>query len=134
MSLNILSMQGLSTEKVITEQGGLGVAYQHDKLQQDIKTLLLTRKGSVIGNPLYGSTLHEYLFDQASSSTYSALISEITDILKENYNFINEVSINISVKEHKLYLSIQYTTTVDNLSSSLEFTIPLDDNGMIIEE
>lgn len=132
MALNILNMQGLSTEKVITDQGGLGVAYQHDKLQQDIRTLLLTRQGSVIGNPLYGSTLHTYIFDQESDSSIASLKREITDILRENYNFINEVSIDATIDKTSLNLKISYTTTVDNLTSSLQFTIPLDDNGMIL--
>lgn len=131
MAINILSMQGLSTEKVITEQGGLGVSYQHDKLQEDIKTLLLTRRGSVIGNPLYGSNLHEYLFDQNSTSTIEEAKTEITNILQDNYNFISTVDIDATVKVNELYLKISYTTTVDNLSTSLEFTIPLDDNGYI---
>ena len=62
-SINVLTLQGMSTDKVINSLGSIGVVAQHDKLQQDIRTLLLTRKGSLLGNPEYGSNLYRYLFD-----------------------------------------------------------------------
>ena len=124
-------MQGMSTDKVITPYGGIGVVMQHEKLQQDIRTLLLTKKGSVIGNPAYGSNLHTYLFDHSNDNTILQVNTEIQDILKSNYNFINDVESVSKVVDSALYISISYTTLNNNLSTKLEFTIPLTEEGTI---
>lgn len=127
-------MQGMSTDKVINAYGGIGVVMQHEKLQQDIRTLLLTKKGSVIGNPGYGSNLHTYLFDHSNDNTILLINTEIKDILKNNYNFINNVETVSKVDGPALYISISYTTLNDNLSTKLEFSIPLTEEGMISYE
>lgn len=134
MNINVLSLQGMSTDKVINPLGGIGVVAQHEKLQQDVRTLLLTRKGSLIGNPSYGSNLHEYLFDQAGATSINLAENEISDILKTNYNFINKVETKAEVKENALYISISYTTINENLSTRLEYKIPLNEEGRISYE
>lgn len=131
MNINVLTLQGMSTDKVINPLGSIGVVAQHDKLQQDVRTLLLTRKGSLIGNPAYGSNLYTYLFDHASETTIALVNSEIEDILKQNYNFINSVETSARVEMHTLYISISYTTITDNLSTKLEYAIPLNEEGYI---
>ena len=132
--MNILNMQGLSTSKVINPLGGLGVTNQYYKLHEDIETLLLTRRGSVIGNPSYGSYLHEILFETGNESTLKRVENEITRILKDNYNFINEVTINCNMVGNTLRAEIIYTTLNDNLSTRLEFNIPLASEGGISYE
>jgi len=124
-------MQGMSTDKVINSYGGIGVVMQHEKLQQDIRTLLLTKRGSVIGNPAYGSNLHTYLFDNSSDNTILLVNTEISNILKNNYNFINDVETVSRVEGTALYISISYTTINDNLSTKLEFSIPLTEEGIV---
>ena len=133
MNINVLTLQGMSTDKVINPLGSIGVVAQHDKLQQDIRTLLLTRKGSLIGNPAYGSNLHTYLFDYANSTSITLANAEISDILKLNYNFINAVETVSRVENNTLYISISYTTINDNLSTKLEYEIPLNEEGYINE-
>ena len=134
MNINVLTLQGMSTDKVINPLGNIGVVAQHDKLQQDVRTLLLTRKGSLIGNPAYGSNLHTYLFDNSSTTTITLVNSEISDILKSNYNFINSVETSTRVEGNYLYISISYTTINDNLSTKLEYQIPLNEEGYISYE
>ena len=134
MSINILGLQGMSTDKVINPLGSIGVVQQHAKLQQDVRTLLLTRRGSLIGNPEFGSTLHELIFDQASSSSIALAENEISTILKSNYNFIHTVETKADVEGNNLYIAISYTTINDNLSTKLEYRIPLNDEGRISYE
>ena len=131
MNINVLTLQGMSTDKVINPLGSIGVVAQHDKLQQDVRTLLLTRRGSLIGNPAYGSNLYTYLFDHANDTTINLVNSEIEDILKNNYNFINTVETSSRVEGNTLYISISYTTINDNLSTKLEYQIPLNEEGYI---
>ena len=106
-------MQGMSTDKVINTYGGIGVVMQHEKLQQDI------------------SNLHTYLFDNSSSNTILLVNTEVKNILKNNYNFINDIDVASKVEGNSLYMSISYTTINDNLSTKLEFSIPLTEEGAI---
>lgn len=129
--MNILTMQGLSTDKVITDLGKLGVVSQHEKLQQDIATLLLTQYGSVIGNPTYGSHLHEYLFELSNTALKEQIITEIERVLYNHYNFVTNVRTNMEIKEHLLHIEILYSTLNTNLSTKLEFNIPLNNQGGI---
>lgn len=129
--MNILTMQGLTIDKVINPLGGLGVTNQYYKLHEDIETLLLTRRGSVIGNPSYGSYLHEILFEPANESTIKRVKDEIRRILLNNYNFISSVDTECTVNNTTLRVSIVYTTLNDNLSTKLEFNIPLASEGGI---
>lgn len=134
MNINVLTLQGMSTDKVINPLGSIGVVAQHDKLQQDVRTLLLTQRGSLIGNPAYGSRLHEYLFEPSNTTTLNLINSEISEILKNNYNFINTIETVSRVDGNILYISISYTTINDNLSTKLEYAIPLNEEGRIIYE
>lgn len=129
--MNILSMQGMTTDKVINPLGQIGVVSQHEKLKQDMLTLLLTRYGSVIGNPTYGSHLYEYIFENASAATMTSLNLEITKLLSTHYDFIYDIKVDTSVNEHILKVRISYSTLNTNLSTTLEFNIPLNENGGI---
>lgn len=127
--MNVLNMQGLSTDKVINPLGQLGVVNQQEKLAQDLRTLILTRQGSVLGNPLYGSRLHEILFDVANDATIALAEAEVKTIIEENYNIIHNVNIKCSVEENTLHMSVSYSTLNSELSTSLEFDIPIDTRG-----
>lgn len=131
--MNILTMQGLTIDqtKLINPLGGLGVTNQFYKLHEDIETLLLTRRGSVIGNPSYGSRLHEMLFETGSDITLNRVKTEIIRILTENYNFINEVDVVCKMEATTLHVQVTYTTLNDDLSTKLEFNIPLSSEGGI---
>ena len=130
-SINVLTLQGMSTDKVINSLGSIGVVAQHDKLQQDIRTLLLTRKGSLLGNPEYGSNLYKYLFDNSSNTNILLINDEVKSVLLDNYNFIKEVVIDSEIDSNLLYLRIDYVTINTNLSTRLEYKIPLNTEGGI---
>ena len=132
--MNILTMQGLTIDKVINPLGGLGVTNQYYKLHEDIETLLLTRRGSVIGNPTYGSHLHEILFESMGETTMKRVKDEIRRVLLNNYNFISDVTTDCTVSGTTLIVSIVYKTLNDNLSTKLEFNIPLASEGGILYE
>ena len=80
------------------------------------------------------SYLHEILFETGNESTLKRVENEITRILKDNYNFINEVTINCNMVGNTLRAEIIYTTLNDNLSTRLEFNIPLASEGGISYE
>lgn len=129
--MNILTMQGMTTDKVINPLGQIGVVSQHEKLKQDMLTLLLTRYGSVIGNPTYGSHLYEYLFENASEALLTSISLEIEKLLSLHYDFIYDIDVLLEVKGNILNMNITYSTLNSNLSTTLEFNIPLNENGGI---
>ena len=129
--MNILSMQGMSTATVINAQGSIGIVSQYEKLQQDIRTLLLTRKGSLLGNPEYGSNLYKFLFELSSDTNLLLINKEIKDVLLNNYNFINNVEVKSKIDGNALYMTIDYFTVNTNLSTRLEYKIPLNTEGGI---
>lgn len=124
-------MQGMSTATVINDQGSIGIVSQHEKLQQDIRTLLLTRKGSLLGNPEYGSNLYKFLFELSNESNLVLINREIKEVLLDNYNFITDVQVNSNIDGNALYLKIDYFTINTNLSTRLEYKIPLNTEGGI---
>lgn len=130
-SINVLTLQGMSTSQVINTLGSIGVVAQHEKLQQDVRTLLLTRKGSLLGNPEYGSNLYKYLFDNSSNTNVLLINEEVKSTLKNNYNFIKDVNIESEIDGNLLYLRIDYATINTNLSTRLEYKIPLNSEGGI---
>lgn len=129
--MNILNMQGLTIVDVITPLGSLGVTNQYDKLKEDLATLLMTRIGTVLGNPNYGSYLHDILFELGNDSTITRAKTEINRVLTEHYNFINEVDTDCTLENNNLNISIMYTTLNSNLGTRLEFNIPISSEGGI---
>lgn len=127
--MNVLNLQGLSTDKVINPLGQLGVVSQQQKLTQDLRTLLMTRYESVIGNPTYGSKLHEILFEPASDAAVSQAETEITNVIMNNYNFIYNVEVEASVQPNTLHVIVRYSTLNTELKTTLEFDIPLNTRG-----
>lgn len=129
--MNILNLQGMTTDKVINPLGQLGVVSQQEKLTQDMETLLLTRKGSVIGNPKYGSNLHDFLFEPASEDTIKRIEQEIKQVLTTNYSSLSNLEVESKLDGNRLDIKVNYTTLNSDLSSAIEFTIPIDEQGGI---
>lgn len=90
-------------------------------INNSIRNILLTRRGSVPGNPRFGSDLHTLLFSQLDSLTESVAKSMIFACLTEFENRINIVSIDLkSVEEYnKLVITVNYKYK-DNFNQSIE--------------
>lgn len=131
--MNVVSLQGMSTDKVINPLGQLGVVSNQEKLKQDMVTLLLTRRGSVPGNPLYGSNLHNYLFELSGDDMLVRLKHEIKNTLSFYYSSLNNLEVETSIEDNGVLVSIGYTTLNSDLSTSIEFSIPIVDRGGVNE-
>lgn len=127
--MNVLNMQGMSLNPIIGPLGNISLKHQYDKLHEDIETLLLTRIGTVLGNPNYGSYLHDILFELGSNSTLDKCKVEIRRVMEDNYNFITDLDVECEMKGNSLYVAIDYHTTNSNLTTKLEYNIPLASEG-----
>jgi len=79
-------------------------------INNSLRNILLTRKGSVPGNPLFGSNLHTLIFSQLDSLTESVAKSMIFSAISEFEDRITISSIDLkSVEEYnKLVITINY--------------------------
>ena len=79
-------------------------------INNSIRNILLTRRGSVPGNPRFGSDLYTLLFSALDSLTESVAKSMIFACLTEFENRISIVNIDLkSVAEYnKLVITINY--------------------------
>ncbi len=80
-------------------------------INNSIKNILLTRRGSVPGIPRFGSELYTLIFSQLDSLTESVAKSIIFSTLSEFEDRINIKNINLkSVPEYnRLVIEIEYT-------------------------
>jgi phage baseplate assembly protein W len=79
-------------------------------INNSIRNILLTRRGSVPGKPRFGSDLYTLIFNQLDSLTESVAKSMIFACLTEFENRINIIDIDLkSVEEYnKLVITINY--------------------------
>lgn len=89
-------------------------------INNSIRNIILTRRGSVPGKPRFGSDLYTLLFSQLDTLTESVAKSMILSCLTEFENRINIINISLkSVEEYnKLVVTINYRYK-DNLGQNL---------------
>lgn len=90
-------------------------------INNSIRNILLTRRGSVPGKPRFGSDLHTLIFSQLDSLTESVAKSMIFACLTEFEDRINITNINLkSVEEfNKLVITVDYKYK-DNFNQSVD--------------
>lgn len=90
-------------------------------INNSIKNILLTRRGSVPGKPRFGSDLYTLIFSQLDSLTESVAKSMIFACLTEFEDRINIIDIALkSVEEfNKLVITVNYRYR-DNFNQSVD--------------
>ena len=90
-------------------------------INNSIRNILLTRRGSVPGKPRFGSDLYTLIFSQLDSLTESVAKSMIFACLTEFEDRINIINIDLkSVEEYnKLVITVNYRYK-DNFNQSVE--------------
>ena len=92
----IEKFKGINSEELFNVAGGTNMSEGMIKFQQDVKHLLETPLGSVLGNLNYGSKLYQLLFLPVSESTGTLIQEEIQRTIEVNYADIKVVSIDIT--------------------------------------
>lgn len=90
-------------------------------IDNSIRNILLTRRGSVPGNPRFGSDLYSLIFNQLDTLTESVAKSMVFAALTEFENRISISSIELkSVEEYnKLVITVNYKYR-DQFNSSVD--------------
>ena len=108
---------------------------QTTSINRCLSTILLTGKGELLGDPDFGCTLYEQLFDQYSDSLISTIKTEIFKAVQkyETRVTVNESDIDIQLSEdatdrNAFHITISYTI---NNSGRVGITEIISEDGEI---
>jgi len=105
------------------------MAYDIEAINNGIKNVLLTRKGSIPGKPSYGSDIHKIAFTHLDYITKTSLELSITTTLSiwETRILIDEITITSVDEYNQIVANISYTYVNDADNLSGEVAIPIED-------
>lgn len=117
--MNILSLSGMPVINPITTLGNIRVVQNVEKFHNDLKVLLETEKGTMIGDPEFGSNLFKYLFLPASASTAALIREEIRTNIESNFENIIVKNINIIFEKNTATVEITYAATSEESGETI---------------
>ena len=101
------------------------VKQDKEAIRSNMLLLLSSERETLFGDPYFGCTLKQYLFEQSNSIVVDILIDELysTIVTFMPQVYIRRKDIKVLVSGTTLYAQISYTFVEDNTSDLL--TIPL---------
>lgn len=121
--MNIFGIAGASAENLLNNLGGFKRLASADKFSDDLKVLLETKKGTLIGYPDFGSNLYRLLFEPANEATASSIRQEVARTIETWYSNVIIDSVDVSFRKYTVQLAINYriqNTNIEN-TAMLEF-------------
>lgn len=102
--------------KLNTVNKDLRLATDIEAINNSIRNILNTPKGSVPGNPTFGSDLEGVLFEVIDDITFSLIQNIIIDELEkwEERITIQEVNLNSIIDDGQISVNIIYTVNYNN--------------------
>ena len=117
--MNIFNIAGASAEQTFNNLGGFKRLIQNNKFHDNLKVLLETKKGTLIGDPDFGSNLYQLLFEPANEVTANLIRQEVAYTI-ENYNDNTVVEkIDVTYKSHTIQLNIRYRVLNTNVGDTI---------------
>lgn len=119
---SIYNLQGISTN-LLNNLGGVKISQVNNKFHENIRLLLETEKGTLIGDPDFGSNLHELLYEPANEATGALIRQEIANTIEAYYDNLVVESVDITFKTNTVQASIYYKIYNSNIGDTvmLEF-------------
>ena len=121
--MNLFRIAGSEAETFFNTLGGLNRLVSNEKFRDDLIVLLETKRGTLIGDPDYGSNLYQILFEPANEATASRIRMEVVNTIEKYYdNFIVD-RVDVTFKPHTVVLNVYYKVINSNIEDSvmLEF-------------
>ena len=119
--------RGIDSEHLFSVNGRTNWSEGHIKFQQDVKHLLETPLGSMLGNLNYGSNLYQLLFLPVSESTGVLIQEEVQRVIELNYVDIKVPEINVTFDKNKVFVSLGITngnsTVIDYINVDFERSV-----------
>lgn len=101
--------RGINSENLYSVNGRTNWSEGAIKFQQDVKHLLETPLGSMLGNINYGSKLYQLLFLPVSESTGTLIQEEIQRVIELNYVDIKVPYVGVTFDKNTVSVSIGLT-------------------------
>lgn len=121
--MQVPKFRGLNSEELFNVQGGTGVVEGNVKFQQDVKHLLETPLGSVLGNLNYGSNLYRYIFLPLRESTGNLIQEEIKTRIENNYSDITVDNVDVTMGDKTINITIGFNNNNSNIMDYIEMDI-----------
>lgn len=121
--MNIFGIAGASAESTLNNLGGFRRLISNNKFHDNLKVLLETRKGTLIGDPDFGSNLYQLLFEPANEATASQIRQEVATAVEKYYPNVVIDQVDVSFRPMTIQVHIYYRILNTNIGDSvmLEF-------------
>ena len=119
---NIYGLSGIGVS-LLNNLGGATLNNIGTKFKEDLRILLETQKGTLIGDPGFGSNLCDLLYEPANEGTAALIREEVAATIENYYTNISVSQINVTFKKYSIQLSIYYRIFNTNIEDTvmLEF-------------
>lgn len=114
----LFGLIGPSAGALLNSLGGWRKIASNTKFNDDLKVLLETRRGTLIGDPSFGSNLHELLFEPANEATASLIRHEVASTIEEHFGNINIESVDVTFRPLTVKLDISYSFINTNVGDT----------------
>ena len=96
-----------------------------DSINNSLKLLLLTRKGELYGDPYYGCSLQDLIYDLDDDSIADEISQSIVECISlyETRVIVNSNDISISITDRDISILINYTVISTNESEELSLVL-----------
>ena len=118
MSVKLYGLNGISLD-LLTNLGNVRTKSSTDKFKEDLRALLETQKGTLIGDPAFGSNLYQLLFEPANESTAALIRQEVANTIEKYYSNINITQIDVKYKTNTVQLLIYYSVINTNIGDTI---------------
>ncbi len=118
MSVKIYGLNGISLD-LLTNLGKVRTKSSTEKFREDLRALLETQKGTLIGDPAFGSDLYRLLFEPANSATAAAIRQEVANTIEKYYNNIVINQIDVTYKVNTIQILIYYSVLNTNIGDTI---------------
>ena len=122
MSVKIYELNGISLN-LLTNLGNVRLKSSLEKFKEDLRILLETKRGTLIGDPAFGSNLYQILFEPANESTAALIRQEVATTIEKYYTTVSIQQIDINFKLNTVQISIFFNIINTNIGDTvmLEF-------------
>lgn len=114
---------GLDNQDVFSSSGGTRVATGNLKFQQDVKLLLETPLGTMLGNPTFGSNLFSFLHSPITNGLGSLIQNEVRQRIEDNFEDIKIDEVNVTFEGHTVLLNIGFNNRNSNILEYIDLQI-----------
>lgn len=116
--MNLFGLVGPSAEALLNNLGGWRKIVSNPKFNDNLKVLLETRKGTLIGDPSFGSDLYELLFEPANEATAAQIRQEVAHTIEEHFGNIIIESVDVTFRPFTIKLDIAYSFINTNVGDT----------------